>query len=749
MFLFESSRDNQLMPYVELLNSMGIKVSLSQLKQYLLSKFVNEALIRNLSLSSNYYLNGVARYYFEGSLTMNKKLGVFTDDKVKDEFIPEICQRLNALILILRNSFIDSVGTTFEQPEDFGELSLPKLLRKYNKKINEALGIKTEPKNNKEILPSQIEGAIGNGYRVDILYSYEDAKKYNKWTEPGAWCITYGKQHYDTYVRKLGIHYVILGREGFEDVGRKPGPDFPRDEYGNSLIAVLQSNTNGKPIYITSRWNHGGFDVPRCEADHAYNKEQLFAITGINDNDLQNIFKAWQDNRQKVTRVNSSEKRAEKLELLRTFKYAQISLNNGARWTDLFGGAICATHAFTNVDNIVGAVRNKDRKSYDKQVIRGLVSCRCTLNDKSYLFLMDRGKILFNSISEMNNVTFTSYAENSGYIGYPNAVTIKLGGYGSKETYMVYDYVRHRFVEVDGVTKFKGISENWLGEGESRYYELKVSANQTALIKCGVNEPVMLPNGGYWYENSNSKYSIKNVPCVELVYDSAAGIDYFFLPRVCRFLNEDELSPELTHKTDARVNRFHLKTEDKSDYFSIKSFHSSLEHLYGDAGNYVGAFDKSFHSSVEYLYDDAGNYVGAVDDWLPLNNSKEIVVKTPKQHGGEIYIWNSKENYTVLLGPSVNNDLTLNGAFPINDIHIEEILVYGSNNFDKYFALYSQTMKRFLYNPLIGKNEVLFNCDRWLIGKNYLVYIDEHGERRKFVPSETEPTFVEVNPYNS
>ena len=138
--LNESSRDNLLSRYVDLLKSNGKNVTLSQVKQYLLTKFVNEAHIRNLSLDSNYYLAGVARYYFNGDLTTNKVLNAF-DSSVKDRFDEEICNRLSALIMVLRNSYIDSIGEKFEQPEDFGELSLKKLLRKYGKEIDKELGI--------------------------------------------------------------------------------------------------------------------------------------------------------------------------------------------------------------------------------------------------------------------------------------------------------------------------------------------------------------------------------------------------------------------------------------------------------------------------------------------------------------------------------------------------------------------------------------------------------------------------------
>ena len=75
--LMEGSRDNLLLPYLEILQKRGQQVTLSELKNYLMRKFVTEGNIHALSLNSNFYLSGVARYYFNGDLTFNKRLNIF------------------------------------------------------------------------------------------------------------------------------------------------------------------------------------------------------------------------------------------------------------------------------------------------------------------------------------------------------------------------------------------------------------------------------------------------------------------------------------------------------------------------------------------------------------------------------------------------------------------------------------------------------------------------------------------------
>ena len=64
-------------------------------------------------------------------------------------------------------------------------------LEKYGAKINKELGI-VSPKRKKVDTLDRSE-SVGNGYTFDIIYSYNDATKYYRPTQPGAWCIIWTK----------------------------------------------------------------------------------------------------------------------------------------------------------------------------------------------------------------------------------------------------------------------------------------------------------------------------------------------------------------------------------------------------------------------------------------------------------------------------------------------------------------------------------------------------------------------------
>ena len=529
--LNEGARDNALSMFLPLFQKRKIDMNISKLKQLLLNKFVSEAGIHSLSQSGNYYLLGLARYYFNGDLTTNTRLNALYP-QYRDTFKSDVCTKLDALINILRNAYIDSVGTQFEQPEDFGNLTIDKLLRKYNKKINQELGIENKTK---ELPTKEVnnDNSAGKNYTYDILYSYDDAKKYNQATEPGAWCITYAKTHYNAYIKRLKIHYVIFRQNGYENIPRKTTEGYtkqkPHDAYGNSLIAVLQSNTSPEPIYITSRWNHGARvdGTIGTEADHAYTKEEFLQVIGCNESVLQRAFEQWKANVKDKGGVDRKALNAEKLTVLRAFKLAQMHLNGGTDPAKLF----------VNGHYLAGNI-----KGYKCTAL-----VRLQVGDDRYTTLMDRKQLFFNEylVKDFSRYQHCSQGETM--------VVLTDDG---RKNYYIFDLIHHKFLTVDGVFKFKFISSP-LTSGyntNEKYYIVGLSGNQLAMFNRDSMKIVKSPRGASWFEaivvyNSRSDtnrdysgriqipYSIKEDDVMKMVYDSSAQEYYYFNCAKGQFIN--------------------------------------------------------------------------------------------------------------------------------------------------------------------------------------------------------------------
>ena len=477
--IFESKRDDFLNQYVDLLASKGIETNLGQLKGFLLKKFASEFGMHNLSKESNYYLAGVTRYYFEGLLTSNKRLNVFYP-KFRDRPIAEVCERLDALVEILRNAYIDTVGTQFEQPEDFGSLPLDKLLKKYNKKINVALGL--DGKNAIKEPEPEVDDSVkaGRNYTYEIIYDYEQLKKYEQYTRPGAWCITYGKQHYNGYIRLLkGIHYIVFKRNGFEKVPRKVGKGFtkrkPHDAYGNSLICVLQKNSSPEPTYITSRWNHGAREdgTIGIEADHAYTKEEFLAVIGDDGSVLQRCYDQWKKN--VPTTVEQSVSRSE---IIRKFKYAQMKMNNGAN-----------PFKMEIFDVISGYYDTEARfQSANKSFyVAGFKSKGDGINTEYYYTVVQKGMVLYDKVLlKSDSGPKTKMLTNDLFILNDN---------------QVYSRKRMSLLDADGITKFRkdDILHSY-NPAEYRYHLFAASGNQIALLDLERGDFMADPNGHKIFE---------------------------------------------------------------------------------------------------------------------------------------------------------------------------------------------------------------------------------------------------------
>ncbi len=750
MLLFESSRDNLLTPYLNLLKEKGATCSLSQLKQFLLAKFVNEANIRSLSLESNYYLAGVARYYFEGKLTVNKNVNAMYP-KIKDVFNQDICQRLSVLIVILRNAYIDSVGTQFEQPEDFGTLSLEKLLRKYNKAINAELGTGSEKEEPEEVDDGlNRDEHVGDGYTFDILYRYEDATKYHKFTEPGAWCITYGEQHYNAYIRNLKIHYVIFRKDGWENVPRKKGPNWtsrkPQDEYGNSLIALLQSNENGRPVYITSRWNHGSYtDDSGCEADHAYTPEEFKMVTGVSDGDLKRIFDIWKKDREKLgekTSQSRKELNKKRANVLRIFKYAQMRINGG-NFETAFGEYPFSVYSLLSknegtIRQYLTAIRNgnQDSEKFIKKMQNESVkSCMVDIDDDTYFFLMDKNKILFETIVEKDSqydsaqYHFTSSLLNRGYVrdidaeNFNNVILCKV-----VNGIMIYDFRRHAFVDVDGKKKFKYIAQIYnssvsaLGENGNGFYEVKMSDKQCAFIDWRTNKPLKLPNGSSWFEHveypGKRDYYSRTVSCefmpdtakvARFLYDTSSGEQYYYDIETKKFFNPCTYDMDRICNLGSGDFPFGIYTigygieKYTTDYFVPYKGGEPIE-INGTSkfkdiryvGNYIIVYEDMDGNNV--IYDCSnGNVLKPPFDWDQI--STRPITERYSSKDGKLFGLKSRINYSYefLFSLIKKEFLLCPEEFRVNE-NPYIFNIYGCNMTDGYITMYNKEKLKFRFH---------------------------------------------------
>jgi hypothetical protein len=386
------------------------------------------------------------------------------------------------------------------------------------------------------------------------MYSQADCQKYERPTAPGSWCITYGQNHYNYYVKHLGIHYVIFRQNGWEDIPRPTDPlnepgfttEKPHDKYGNSLIALLQSNKSPEPIYITSRWNHGR--EVSCEADHAYTKEEFEQITGVTDDDLKRIYDIWKQNKPATSGNGDNggaKTREEQKEVVREIKYIQMRINGGENPNQFLKKQL----------TIVGK---------DDQPVKNCVSvCRVFENVSThpnvneYKFLVDRGKIIYDTITKCSWPLVSSSN---------NLIFLRMSSY-NKEVGFVYDLKRHSLVTVDGVHKFLSVV-SWSGAESQKFCTVNRSAREHAIINVETGQPVQLPNGEYWanliktsgwdWRSQRGKDGARWLPedmVIMIVYDESSGEKYLFDTKFQKFLP----NPVPENVTENNVYNFNLK----------------------------------------------------------------------------------------------------------------------------------------------------------------------------------------------
>lgn len=677
--LLEGKRDEALAAYLPYFEKRGISISISQLKQALLEKFVNEAHINNLSMDSNYYLCGVARYYFSNDLTTNPRIGILYG--TKDKFKREECKRLNELILILRNKYIDSVGTSWEQPEDFGTLSLQALLKKYNSVINKSLGIGKEEEVEEKPSKKKSSVSAGKNYTYEIMYDYESCRKFFEATAPGSWCITYGQQHYNSYIRAFkrfgGIHYVVFKKKGYENVPRKCGKNFtkqkPQDEYGNSLICVLQRNDCPEPTYITSRWNHGSTQdgTYGTEADHAYTKEEFLKVIGCREEVLQRCYDQWKEQSGIIAKKNNDSVK-KRLEALRGFKYAQMMLNGGARVEDLFKSVhdVCHDSTDPRIRKMKFAVRDIDGKDYTT--------------------LICGRKILYENFLVPDDYRINTHVNFSTMI-----IEAKQG---SRARYYFYDLRRQQMMTFGTEKYVSYVGDTYFLDNLRKYIIIGKTLTTQALVdleKCNVIKTPssdiwceeIRPLNAYSYRRKDTLCSLKNVSknndILEMVYDEAMGKIFYFSQSRKMFIDIPN-TLENPMSENGEILKCGNGRGKLRDFFSNKWvwYHSED----GETKKLYNVLDREFF------------VINGCDTFREIECEKEVLAYEPAK-SGKVLFWNILLNKQIDFVGNGNNKYGWLGLNNYNGIYILESNCQRENNYSK---IYLPAIDKFYSDDISG-----------------------------------------------
>ena len=202
-------------------------------KRYLMSKGIsdyNEQMkytgslqhdIPNLHLDKSKFLLAALRLYFDGELNSE--------------------ENIRSLDNVLR--YINKGNHTSEYDFNLNGLSLIELSNKYKNDIR-------QDSENDRKRSELIQRSNNGGYNIVPINSFEEASKYSKYT---SWCVTQGKNAFDSYTRGGSRFYFCL-KQGFESV-EQDNNGAPLNAYGLSMIAV-NVDTNGDLTRITTRYNH-------------------------------------------------------------------------------------------------------------------------------------------------------------------------------------------------------------------------------------------------------------------------------------------------------------------------------------------------------------------------------------------------------------------------------------------------------------------------------------------------------------
>ena len=162
-------------------------------------------------------------------------------------------------------------------------------------------------------------------YEIVKIDSYDDAKKYYKYTNPHSrWCLTHMENMYDSYTCD-GINQIYFClKNGFENIKPIVSKNAPLDKYGLSMLSIIV-NEEGELAYCTCRWNHDNDGN-----DNIMNAIEISEIVNVNFYETFKPNTKWKDMVDNAKRrLNNGDDPKEIFEDIWDFKdgFAKVKLN--------------------------------------------------------------------------------------------------------------------------------------------------------------------------------------------------------------------------------------------------------------------------------------------------------------------------------------------------------------------------------------------------------------------------------------
>jgi len=169
------------------------------------------------------FIQGIVRWHIQGNIDLTSSSD---------------CSKVNTLLRVIRNSpAMDMYDKNFVSELSGQEDSF--------KGVQSVLRVDLDDTDTQDVCQE-------HDYIVIPVESYEQALNYKDLAPD--WCILESEEAYNSHTFGGQSKFYFCLRDDYKSVKPIPGPDFPYDGYGYSVIAVCK-DADGKVSSVTSRWN--------------------------------------------------------------------------------------------------------------------------------------------------------------------------------------------------------------------------------------------------------------------------------------------------------------------------------------------------------------------------------------------------------------------------------------------------------------------------------------------------------------